>query len=68
LILLAVGKLTNVALAVAKEPSITNNVRFYWLGANYPGIGLQNVFLPSFPAAPNSSVRFRLRRGRTTYD
>lgn len=42
LILLAVGKLTNVALAVAKEPSIIENVRLYWLGANYPDTGEHN--------------------------
>jgi purine nucleosidase len=42
LVILAVGKLTNVALAVAKEPSITENVRVVWLGANYPRTGEHN--------------------------
>jgi purine nucleosidase len=42
LIILAVGKLTNVALAVAKEPSITKTIRLYWLGANYPRTGEHN--------------------------
>jgi purine nucleosidase len=42
LIILAVGKLTNVALALAKEPSIADNIRVVWLGANYPGTGEHN--------------------------
>ena len=42
LILLAVGKLTNVALAVKKEPAIASNVRIVWLGSNYPEPGEHN--------------------------
>lgn len=42
LILLAVGKLTNIALALKKEPAITSNVRLVWLGSNYPEPGEHN--------------------------
>lgn len=36
LVLLPVGKLTNIALALEKEPSIAGKVRIVWLGSNYP--------------------------------
>ncbi len=42
LILLAVGKLTNVALALKKAPSIAKKVRIVWLGSNYPEPGEYN--------------------------
>ncbi len=42
LIILAVGKLTNVALAVEKAPSIQENIRLVWLGSNYPDPGEYN--------------------------
>lgn len=42
LTLLAVGKLTNIALAVKKKPSITSKVRLVWLGSNYPEPGEHN--------------------------
>ena len=43
LIVLAVGKLTNVALAVKKEPLIIPNIRIVWLGSNYPESGEYNL-------------------------
>jgi len=43
LVLLPVGKLTNVALALEKEPSIAKKIRIVWLGANYPGPGEYNL-------------------------
>jgi hypothetical protein len=43
LVLLPVGKLTNVALALEKEPSIAKHVRIVWLGANYPAPGEYNL-------------------------
>jgi hypothetical protein len=43
LIVLAVGKLTNVALALEKEPSITDNIHVVWLGSNYPEPGEYNL-------------------------
>lgn len=42
LLLLAVGKLTNVALALAKQPDIAARIRVVWLGSNYPAPGEYN--------------------------
>lgn len=42
LVLLPVGKLTNIALAVAKDPAIAQRVRVVWLGSNYPEPGEYN--------------------------
>ncbi len=42
LVLLPVGKLTNIALALKKEPAIAENVRIVWLGSNYPETGEHN--------------------------
>lgn len=43
LILLPVGKLTNVTLAILKEPKIIDKIRVVWLGSNYPHIGEYNL-------------------------
>ncbi len=42
LVLIPVGKLTNIALALKKDPSIVSNVRVVWLGSNYPDPGEYN--------------------------
>ena len=42
LVLLPIGKLTNIALALKKDPSIVPKVRIVWLGANYPEYGEYN--------------------------
>ncbi len=42
LVLLSVGKLTNIALALKKEPRIAEKVRIVWLGSNYPRPGEHN--------------------------
>jgi hypothetical protein len=42
LVLLPVGKLTNIALALCKEPRIIPKVRIVWLGSNYPEPGEYN--------------------------
>jgi inosine-uridine nucleoside N-ribohydrolase len=42
LVLLPVGKLTNIALALMKEPAIAKKVRIVWLGSNYPEPGEHN--------------------------
>ncbi len=42
LVLLPIGKLTNVALALAKDPSIASKIRIVWLGSNYPEPGEYN--------------------------
>jgi purine nucleosidase len=44
LLLLPVGKLTNIALALLKEPSIADKVRIVWLGSHYPRPGEHNLF------------------------
>ncbi len=42
LVLLPVGKLTNIALALVKEPAIAEKVKIVWLGSNYPEPGEHN--------------------------
>jgi purine nucleosidase len=42
LVLIPVGKLTNIALALKKEPRIAEKVRIVWLGSNYPEPGEHN--------------------------
>jgi purine nucleosidase len=42
LVLVPVGKLTNVALALKKDPSLARRVRVVWLGSNYPDPGEYN--------------------------
>jgi purine nucleosidase len=42
LVLVPVGKLTNVALALKKDPSIARKLRVVWLGSNYPERGEYN--------------------------
>ncbi len=43
LVLLAIGKLTNVALALKKRPDIVDKVKLVWLGSNYPKPGEYNL-------------------------
>ena len=43
LVIIAVGKLTNIALAIKKNPSIKNKIRIVWLGSNYPEPGEYNL-------------------------
>ena len=42
LLVIAVGKLTNLALAIRKDPSLTGRIRIVWLGSNYPDPGEYN--------------------------
>lgn len=42
LVLLPIGKLTNIALALAKAPGVAQKVRIVWLGSNYPEPGEYN--------------------------
>ena len=42
LVLVPVGKLTNIALALKKDPGIAERVRIVWLGSNYPEPGEYN--------------------------
>ena len=41
-VLMPIGKLTNIALALKKAPSIAKKVRIVWLGTNYPEPGEYN--------------------------
>ncbi len=43
LVIIAVGKLTNIALALEKAPDISRKIRLVWLGANYPDPGEYNL-------------------------
>jgi inosine-uridine nucleoside N-ribohydrolase len=43
LVLIPIGKLTNIALALKKAPEIKNKVRVVWLGSNYPESGEYNL-------------------------
>jgi len=43
LVLAPIGKLTNIALALVKEPKIVDKVKVVWLGSNYPDPGEYNL-------------------------
>jgi purine nucleosidase len=43
IVVLAVGKLTNLALALKKSPDIAEKFRLVWLGSNYPDPGEYNL-------------------------
>lgn len=43
LVLIPVGKFTNIALALKKAPEIAKNIRIVWLGSNYPDPGEYNL-------------------------
>jgi len=43
LVLAPIGKLTNIALALAKDPSIASKVRVFWLGSHWPMPGEYNL-------------------------
>ena len=43
LVLAPIGKLTNIALAVLKEPKIVDKIKVVWLGGNYPSPGEYNL-------------------------
>jgi purine nucleosidase len=71
LVLLPVGKLTNIALALEKEPAIADRVRIVWLGANYPEPGEYNLDndVPSMNYVLQTKVPFEMvtvRYGSTT--
>lgn len=55
LVILAVGKLTNVALAIKKYPEILTKIKVVWLGSNYPEPGEYNL------KADTSALNFILK-------
>ena len=71
LVLLAVGKLTNIALALKKDPSIAANIRIVWLGSNYPDPKEYNLMNDTFAvnAVLQTDVDFEIatvRRNKPT--
>ena len=62
LVLIPVGKLTNVALALKRDPSIANNIRIVWLGSNYPQPGEYNQDndIPSMNYILNTNAPFEM--------
>jgi len=43
LVLVPIGKLTNIALAILKQPAIVDKIKVIWLGSNYPNPGEYNL-------------------------
>ena len=62
LVLLPVGKLTNIALALEIAPDIKDNVRIVWLGSNYPEPGEYNQIndIPSLNYILDQNVPFEM--------
>lgn len=62
LVLVPIGKLTNIALALAKKPEITDKIRVVWLGSNYPGAGEYNLDNDTTAVNPviESGVQFEM--------
>ena len=62
MVLLAVGKLTNVALALYLHPEISENIRLVWLGSNYPEKGEYNLVndIPAMNYVLNTDVPFEI--------
>jgi purine nucleosidase len=62
LVLLPVGKLTNIALALEKDPSIARKIRIVWLGSNYPKPGEYNQSddIPSMNYILSRNVPFEI--------
>jgi inosine-uridine nucleoside N-ribohydrolase len=62
LVLLPIGKLTNIALALNKAPEIIDKVKVVWLGANYPDPGEYNLVNDTTSVNPviESGVEFEM--------
>jgi len=62
LVLMPIGKLTNITLALKKNPSIASKVRIVWLGTNYPEPGEYNFDndIPSLDPIIEANVRFEM--------
>jgi len=62
LVLLPVGKLTNIALALEIAPDIKDKVRIVWLGSNYPEPGEYNQIndIPSLNYVLSQDVPFEI--------
>ena len=62
LVLVPVGKLTNIALAIKKESEIIDKVKVVWLGGNYPDAGEYNLVNDTSSVNPviKSGVEFEM--------
>lgn len=62
LVLIPIGKLTTIALALAKDPAIASKLRIVWLGSNYPEPGEynQDEDEPALNYILNTSVDFEI--------
>jgi hypothetical protein len=62
LIVIAVGKLTNIALALKKDPTIASHIRLVWLGGNYPEPGEYNLLndIPSLNYILKTNIEFEM--------
>lgn len=68
LVLVPIGKLTNIALAILKEPKIVDKIRVIWLGGNYPDPGEYNLENDTSSVNPviESGVEFEMVTVRYT--
>ena len=68
LVLIPIGKLTNIALAIDRAPEIESKIRVVWLGSNYPEEGEYNLIadIPSVNRLIHSNVPFELVTVRYT--
>jgi len=72
LVLVPIGKLTNIALALAKAPDIARKVKVVWLGSNWPDEGeynLENDTSAIVPLLMNDELEFEIltvRYGKPT--
>jgi inosine-uridine nucleoside N-ribohydrolase len=62
LVLIPIGKMTNIALALEKAPDIKDKVRIVWLGSNYPDPGEHNMIndIPAMTYILETNVPFEL--------
>ena len=68
LVVVAIGKLTNLALAIERAPDIESQIRLVWLGSNYPEAGEYNLMAdrPSVNRILNSQLDFEIVTVRYT--
>ena len=72
LVVVPIGSLTNVALALEKDPSIASLIRVVWLGSNWPDPGeynLDNDTTAVNPVIENRQLEFEIctvRYGQST--
>ena len=62
LVVIAVGKLTNIALVALKAPEVLPNIRLVWLGSHYPLPGEYNLKddIPSMNYLLDTDVRMEI--------